>query len=165
VQVTIEGVQPQHARPVPLTTEIQNGGFEDGMWAWSGVLADRVRVAPQGRTGQSALLLDAAGVTDETQAYSAPMLVQQGAMYELDSYVECLQGTGGYKVTIDWLGDAGHIAYDNDWKGEVPPADWTQHGGQFRAPEGARRAVLILGCRAGTRYLFDDVSLRKVGGG
>ncbi|MFQ6096190.1 MAG: carbohydrate binding domain-containing protein, partial [Armatimonadota bacterium] len=145
VQLAVLGVEPKRPRPVPLADAIQNGGFEEGLWAWSGAPADHVRTVREARSGQRALLLDAVGVAVETQATSAPMIVEEGATYELVSYVTCVEGAGDYKVTIDWLGDAGHIAYANDWKGTDAPADWTLHGGRFTAPAGAQRARLILG--------------------
>jgi len=103
------------------------------------------------------------GVAGEVHCASRPMRVTPGQAYELTSWVKEAAGTGDYKVTVDWSGSAGHIRYDNDWAGSNRTAGYTLHGGRFVAPAGAGSAVIILGVRADSRCLFDDLSLVPVG--
>jgi hypothetical protein len=88
------------------------------------------------------------------------MTVEAGRTYELTSWVKQTAGDGRYKVTIDWLGAGGHLAYDNDWLGTNRPAAFSPHGGRFTAPPGAQAAVIILGVQPGARCVFDSIALK-----
>ena len=130
-----------------------------GLTGWRPDPAGSVSAGDDARTGNAALELDAVGSTQEVQCTGAPVSISEGETYELAAWVKCVGVPGGYKVTIDWLGPGGHVAYSNDWAGEDGPAAYSLHGGRFTAPEGARAAAIILGVRPGSTYLFDDVSL------
>jgi hypothetical protein len=159
-QVVVEGcVLGEESAPEELTS-IANGDFEGGLLHWAPGPASHVRLAEDAHGGTGALELDATGRGDEVQCTSRPMLVEPGRTYELSSWVKQTVGEGSYKVTIDWVGAGGHIAYDNDWQGTDRPTDYTLHGGRFMAPDGARAAVIILGVKPGSRCLFDDIELR-----
>jgi len=144
---------------------IANGGFEAGLLSWSPGPAERARIVADAHAGATALELDATGLADEVQCSSRPMLVTGGRTYELSAWVKQTAGDGIYKVTIDWSGAGGHLRYDNDWMGSSHPAQYTLHGGRFTAPADAQTATIILGVRAETRCLFDDVALREAGEG
>lgn len=155
-----------------------NGGFEQGTAGWSFVFGG-YQLAPAGwgkagsralitplaaHSGATGLVLDAIGLTDEVDVYSQPMTVRAGYGYRLGSFVKLLAGKGNYKVTLDWQQpDGKHIAYDNDWRGGGEPPQFTLHGGVFVPPPGAGRAVIILGVGPGSKYAFDDISLRELG--
>jgi hypothetical protein len=139
---------------------ISNGDFEAGLQGWAPSPADRASTADDAHGGKHALLLDARGLNGEVQCPSAPMSVAEGQTYELTAWVKQIAGEASYKVTIDWLGVGGHLAYANDWTGTNRPAAYTQHGGRFTAPPGARAAVIILGVHPGAACLFDDISLK-----
>jgi hypothetical protein len=139
---------------------IGNGDFEQGLAGWAPSPAERASESADARGGKHALLLDARGFDGEVQCPSAPMAVAEGQTYELTAWVKHIAGEGKYKVTIDWLGVGGHLAYANDWMGTNRPAAYTQHGGRFTAPPGAKAAVIILGVHPGAACLFDDISLK-----
>jgi hypothetical protein len=138
--------------------KLLNGGFEEGMAGWQcepDVTIDTSRP----HTGKSALLISSPDAGHERQAVSAAFGVEGGARYRLSAWVWQVEGTGDYKVTVEWLGpDGSHVAYDNDWLGTNRPAVYTLHGGEFVAPPSAASAHIILGCR-GAHCLFDDVAL------
>jgi hypothetical protein len=150
------------AEPAALVNPgaIPNGDFETGLTGWAPDPADRVRAVADSHGGASALELDAIGLASEVQCPSGPMTVEAGRTYELTSWVKQTAGDGRYKVTIDWLGAGGHLAYDNDWLGTNRPAAFSPHGGRFTAPPGAQAAVIILGVQPGARCVFDSIALK-----
>lgn len=163
--LSFTGVRAVPHAPEELPSRLRNGGFEAGFAGWhSGDPPTRVRiVTDEVHGGQQALLLDAVGRDREVQANSYPLRVKGGRKYRLTSYVKQLVGEGIYKVTIDWLGEGEvHLSYENDWQGHNRPAEYTLHGGIFRAPPEARAARLILGVQPGVKCLFDDLSLEPV---
>ena len=157
-KLVLHGVSPVAYQPIAIAAAISNGGFEQGFAGWNPEPGATIDVTDP-HTGKAALLLTAPA--GEVQCGSDPMAVEGGKTYRLSSWVKCLEGGGGYKVTISWA-DAmgGHLSYDNDWAGTNRPAQYTQHGGAFRAPDKARSAIIILGARGG-KYLMDDVELLK----
>jgi len=118
---------------------LANGDFEEGLAQWTPDAPDCARLVADAHSGKQALELSAVGRTDEVQCPSRPVLVEAGRAYPNSAWVKQPEGANGYKVTLDWLGEAGHIRYDNDWQGDNRPAEYTLHGGRFIAPEGARR--------------------------
>jgi hypothetical protein len=154
-----QGVIPY--RQAELQDRLLNGGFEDGVAGWQcepDVTIDTSRP----HTGKSALLISSPDLGHERQATSAVLSVEGGARYRLSAWVWEVEGTGDFKVTVEWLGpDGSHVAYDNDWQGTNRPAVYTLHGGEFIAPPNAASAHIILGCRA-ARCLFDDIALERV---
>jgi hypothetical protein len=141
---------------------IQNGDFEAGLLYWAPDHIERAHIVTDAHGETNALELDALGVTDEVDCSSRPMRVEAGRAYDLTAWVKTTGGEGDYKVTICWNGATQAHVYANDWQGTNRPAQYTLHGGRFVAPPGARSAVIILGARAGSRYVFDDVSLKPV---
>ena len=137
-----------------------NGGFERGLHGWVGSVTRGITVWGQAHTGRSCLIMAASAHQPEVQVHSRQFRVKGGRVYRLTSYVKSAYGKDGFKVTIEWLGPR-HIRYDNDWEGHGPLRHWTLHGDTFRAPDDATMARIILGCRAGSGYLFDDVSLKE----
>ena len=160
VPIVVTGCHPTARALQRIGASLTNGGFERGLHGWAGSPAGEVSVRGKAHTGRSCLLLDARTHGPEVQAHSRRFRVKGGRVYRLTSYVKGVAGKAGFKVTIDWLGPQ-HIRYDNDWKGDDPVPEWTLHGGTFRAPDNATMARIILGCRAGSCYLFDDVSLTE----
>ncbi len=152
-----------------------NPGFERGSAGWTLTAgpygrpaqgsAEAARVAKGlGRAGSAALQLDARGRSREVDAYSAPVPVAPGRGWRLAAWVRALSPKSDYKVTIDWQDPRGkHLSYDNDWRGRGEPGPYARHGGVFVAPEGAARAVLILGVQPRSCCLFDDISLTDAG--
>ncbi len=144
---------------------VLNADFSEGLANWA---------SNPGPTGEVALVdtpvgpairlteRGAAGV--ETQVSSTPFPVQSGVLYSLTCLVREPEGQSGYKVTIDWL-DAQHrhLSYANDWKGANIPASFTPHGGDFRAPEGAAFAHLILGVGPASTIELAQIAFHEVG--
>jgi hypothetical protein len=141
---------------------IPNGDFETGLLNWAPDRVERAHIVTDAHGGTNALELNALGITDEVDCSSRPMRVEAGRAYDLTAWVKTTGGEGDYKVTICWNGAAQPQVYANDWQGTNRPAQYTLHGGRFVAPPGARSATIILGVRAGSRYVFDDVSLKLV---
>jgi len=160
VPVVVTGCRPKARELQVIEDRVMNGGFESGLRGWAGSPAKQATVCGEAHTGRSCLLLDARGHGTEVQAHSRRFRVKGGRVYRLTSYVKSVAGSAGFKVTIDWLGPH-HIRYDNDWKGHGQVPQWTLHGGTFRAPDNATMARIILGCRAGSAYLFDELSLKE----
>jgi hypothetical protein len=143
----------------PLPDESFQGffGFENGLTGWSS-LKGSVSVSSDSHSGSKACQIEGLESDSEGAANSPYFPVTAGKAYELKSYVKLLSGTGDYKVTIDWLNNAGFtIRYDNDWAGKNRPASYTLHGGTFVAPEGAALCTIMLGVQQGSTYLFDDI--------
>jgi hypothetical protein len=135
---------------------LSNPGFEQGLAGWSG---QGSIVVGDAHGGANALLIDGLAAGAEQQVYSEMIAVRPDADYALGAWVKVLSDRTGYKVTINWLDAAGrHIRYDNDWKGDDRPTQWSLHGGVFRSPKNAARAQLILGARPGVRILMDDIT-------
>ena len=162
LEVSVSGAKVQRREGVAAGDSLMNGGFERGRFGWVGAPDRAVTTVRDCHGGSKSVLLDAREVEPEVQCTSSPFRVEAGKRYRLTSYVKSLAGGGGFKVTVHWLGPS-HIRYDNDWRGSGGPRDWTVHGGVFTAAEGATTASIILGCRSGSAYLFDDVALEEVG--
>ncbi|MBM3474998.1 MAG: hypothetical protein FJX75_17185, partial [Armatimonadetes bacterium] len=157
-----------------LPNLVANGGFEQGAANWRVSIGPRDWDAAKGAAevldrdadaGKGCLRLNAREQDNEVDATSDVISVQPKTAYLLLARVKQLGGEGGYKVTIDWQ-DAGgkHLAYDNDWKGNDHPRGFADHGGVFTAPEGASKAVIILGSSKGAECLFDEVRLSPLPG-
>jgi len=161
-QIELRGCELVPAQEAVKLGAIANGDFEQGLLHWGPSPPERVHIVADAHEGRQALELDGVGATSEVQCGSRPMRVTAGKTYELASRVKETAGDGSYKVTVDWCGPAGHIKYDNDWAGTDRPTEYTLQGGRFVAPAGAESALVILGVRAGTRCVFDDVSLTPI---
>jgi hypothetical protein len=162
-EVAVRGCRLAEPPATATVGAIANGDFEQNLLHWAAAPEDRAHESADAHGGKSALLLDARGLAQEVQCTSLPMAVSEGKVYELVSWVKQIGGEGKYKVTIDWTGADGHLAYSNDWQGIDRPGAYTQHGGRFSAPPGAKAATIILGVQPGTACLFDDISLAPAG--
>lgn len=160
--VTVLGAEARRREAATPGDSLVNGGFERGRFGWEGAPGQAVTIVGDCHGGSKSVLLDARGVEPEVQCSSSPFRVEGGKRYRLASHVKSLAGNGGFKVTVEWLGPS-HIRYDNDWKGTGAPLDWSLHGAVFTAPAGATTARIILGCRRGSAYLFDDIALEEAG--
>ena len=162
VAVEVRGCRLAEAVRTTFSASVANGDFEANLTHWAPAPARQVSLDADAHAGAKAVALDATGETNEVQCTSGPMRVTGGETYELSAWVKQTAGDGDFKVTVDWLGPDGHLAYANDWAGADRPADYALHGGRFTAPDGAAAVTIILGVRAGTRCLFDDIRLNRV---